>query len=362
MFLVFVIDLIGLLDICLSFVTGYLDRDSLEIILESNLIVKKYLKTRFIFDLLASFPAEFVLHIPEPQSEEDSFLFTPFIFFIFCKIFHLCTLLSYLHGSKELKSSLTYLSKLIFRILFIVIVIHWLTCLLLMMTRFRYGDNVDNIPRSNWIYQISFDQMDTTTRYILSSYVVMRTILGFQHDDKVKIFFLDHCAFCMAMALFGYCLKIAITMQFIILIRSKNASHLRYQNILQQFEDFLMYKQMAFGTSKRLMDYYEYRFQKYFYKEGTVLDSLSSHLQHEILVTNCKRLVENVPFFTNFPPNLIMNIVKLLDAEIYLPKVIIDKCSRLLLKLFVQPIYLLPLFIFRILLLKQENLETACTS
>ncbi|XP_026475311.1 potassium/sodium hyperpolarization-activated cyclic nucleotide-gated channel 1-like [Ctenocephalides felis] len=85
---------------------------------------------------------------------------------------------------------------------------------------------------------------------------------------------------------------------------------------------------MAFGTSKRLMDYYEYRFQKYFYKEGTVLDSLSSHLQHEILVTNCKRLVENVPFFTNFPQNLIMNIVKLLDAEIYLPKDYIIKAGE----------------------------------
>ncbi|XP_026476567.1 uncharacterized protein LOC113382357 [Ctenocephalides felis] len=509
MFLVFVIDLIGLLDICLSFVTGYLDRDSLEIILESNLIVKKYLKTRFIFDLLASFPAEFVLHIPEPQSEEDSFLFTPFIFFIFCKIFHLCTLLSYLHGSKELKSSLTYLSKLIFRILVIVIVIHWLTCLLLMMTRFRYGDNVDNIPRSNWIYQITFDQMDTTTRYILSSYVVMRTILGFQHDDKEQerfsseipeytatirrlfdvqtmafgtskrlmdyyeyrfqkyfikkdfiikagepgncmyfincgtvaiygaslieknhlydgdyfgevslvtgevriasvvaietlcyytssytsrflrqcfaLFVILHWLAClkfmitrwthgdvedliptfawvkqmnflpkfpndryitcffnimsasttynygmslsfssedmimtMVLYLFGSILKILVVAQILLLVRNTNASKLKYQTLLQQLNEFIRHKQLPQVIRNRLLDYYEFKFQKNFYKEDAILDTLSTQLRQEIIVYSCRRLVTSVPFFEKIPNTLLVRIVTCLQSEIYL--------------------------------------------
>ena len=65
----FAIDIFLCIDIVINFRTAYFDEfDPLQLITSPKYIAKKYLKTRFLFDFITSFPFEFIFNRSTTQN------------------------------------------------------------------------------------------------------------------------------------------------------------------------------------------------------------------------------------------------------------------------------------------------------
>lgn len=125
----------------------------------------------------------------------------------------------------------------------------------------------------------------------------------------------------------------------------------KFQEIINQVLAYVNQKQLPKHIKIRLVAYYYHRFRKNYFREKTIMLTLSGneisnikipyiflpminisifdleYLRQEIALESCHRLVENVSMFKNLPKTILRNIVKNLKFELYLPNDVIVKAG-----------------------------------
>ncbi|XP_031774299.1 potassium/sodium hyperpolarization-activated cyclic nucleotide-gated channel 1-like [Apis florea] len=101
----------------------------------------------------------------------------------------------------------------------------------------------------------------------------------------------------------------------------------KFQEIINQVLAYVNQKQLPKHIKIRLVAYYYHRFRKNYFREKTIMLTLSEYLRQEIALESCHRLVENVSMFKNLPKTILRNIVKNLKFELYLPNDVIVKAG-----------------------------------
>lgn len=57
---------------------------------------------------------------------------------------------------------------------------------------------------------------------------------------------------------------------------SKNSPETKYQQIMTELQQYMRHKKLPVQLQNRLVQYYDYRFQKTYFKESMILHTLSS--------------------------------------------------------------------------------------
>ncbi|XP_063394095.1 potassium voltage-gated channel subfamily H member 6-like [Cydia fagiglandana] len=96
-------------------------------------------------------------------------------------------------------------------------------------------------------------------------------------------------------------------------------STLRYQELLDQVENFMSHHQFPGTLTRRLRDYYQYHFQELYYKESVALGYLSAQLQDEIRLNSYQIFVDKMVVFQNLPPAFLGRVMGYLEHDIFLP-------------------------------------------
>ncbi|KAB0799376.1 hypothetical protein PPYR_07256 [Photinus pyralis] len=93
----------------------------------------------------------------------------------------------------------------------------------------------------------------------------------------------------------------------------------KYLEIERQLKQYMGHRQLPDSMQRRILKYYEFRFQKMYFRESEILPTISGPLRQAIVMHNCQKLVESVAFFKNVPFPLLTRIVHCLRSEIFLP-------------------------------------------
>ncbi|KAK5640992.1 hypothetical protein RI129_009539 [Pyrocoelia pectoralis] len=101
----------------------------------------------------------------------------------------------------------------------------------------------------------------------------------------------------------------------------------KYERLMQQLQEFIHYKHLPDHIKQRILLHYEFKFEKNYYKEHDILDSLSDNLRQEIILQICQSLVEKVEYFHNLPTELLLRIVECMKSEIFLSGDVIVKAG-----------------------------------
>ncbi|KOX76932.1 Potassium/sodium hyperpolarization-activated cyclic nucleotide-gated channel 2 [Melipona quadrifasciata] len=285
------------MDIVVNFRTGqvsraYFDNETHGTILEQRKIISRYMKSGTFFpDMLGSFPTD---------------------------LFYLTTWVEYTMACKT--------TSLIFA--WIILLLHWQTCfhwlIPIVTTSIRQPERPSNI---SWIEVADLWDAHKSQQYLASSLravvTFMRAGLRYTNQEDVGDIYMI-----IVFQLFGIVAPWFIITRVMQFFKGVNSSHLRYQSTVAQLRQYMRHKQLPHPTQKRIVRYYEFRYQHRFFRESQIINTLSVQMRHEIRMHSCRKLVENVTFFSNLPLTLLGRIVALLKSEVFLTNDVIVRANQ----------------------------------
>ncbi|XP_068894024.1 potassium/sodium hyperpolarization-activated cyclic nucleotide-gated channel 2-like [Tenebrio molitor] len=311
-----VTDLICCVDIGVNSITGYYDESKKEVVLHHHKIVTHYLKTRFLIDFLSSIPTHFDLFISMNYHSHQRLeiimlqLLSTLKYMRFFTFNTLATKLCNIFGVDF------YVRHGVLMVLTMLIFWHILSCTQIFgYLLFDDKKNYAAYKNTSSFKAISRSLYDGALLIYTASYGVEEPENNYEFMMTTILWFLSKFV------------QIYLLARVIEFLRAKTSPKMKYSQMVKQLVEFMRHKQLPLYTQKRILTYYEFHFQKSYFRENEIYATISGQLRQEIVMQTCRQLVENVEFFRDLPLNLLVRIVSCLRSEIYLTNDVVVKAN-----------------------------------
>ncbi|XP_074034565.1 potassium/sodium hyperpolarization-activated cyclic nucleotide-gated channel 2 isoform X2 [Leptinotarsa decemlineata] len=281
------LDMLCWIDIFFNFWTGY-DTSSIHgIELRPNRIAKHYMWSPFfICDVLSSIPRNLAYYIVEFPNRPILGVINVLSLLKFSRIF---TLINLIHRTSQyLQIRSRGAVFIISASLVTFLVIHWLSCFQFLIPRLTgiYFASTIGVNRESWIYKHGINEKKWSARY-------------------------SHCFFKGSAEIL-----VILAMHF---LNSRNME-IKFVEIINQVEEYMAQKQLPFDLRKRIIQFYNFKYQKKYFKDTMITNMFSSRLRKEVNVHLCKSLISSVPLFSELSMEEAGTLVTKFTPEIFLPK------------------------------------------
>lgn len=302
----FFFDLLCCADIGITFATGFYNPNTKKIILDKKRIAMRYLFGYFIFDLISSFPLYFIsAQLGHSTRYEDLRLFT------FLKFLRITTLLKYLDTFRIFHEYSIYRFSFFKILLVYIIMLLWSTSIMYMVAKSSTESWLPLIGEQSMAFGLLYSCFRATYTFLLVGY-------GFRISNSYRDMY------CTIIGLLiGLCLKLYFLAQVVQIVHKYNSSANKYRQHMQQLNEYVRYKGLPETIKRRVTKFFDFKFQKHFYKENEILGTITPQLRQDIILHTCRRFVEKVDFFRDLPLQLLLKIVSCLRSTIFLPNDVI---------------------------------------
>lgn len=302
----FVFNVLCCADICITFATGYYNPNTKTIILDKKRVAWRYLKGYFVIDLISSFPLYFIFAFMGYSTRYWIFRLMTFL-----KFLRITTFLKYLDTFRIYNEYSIYRFNFFKILLVYIIMLLWATSIVYMVAVGR---------RHSWLPPLGMENSGYGLLYSCLKVTYMFLLVGFGHKLTTSV--LD-VLFTIVALIVGLCLKLYFLAQVVQILHKYNSSANKYQQYMQQLNEYTRYKGLPETMKRRVTKYFDFKYQKHFYKENEILGTITPQLRQEIVMHTCRRFVEQVDFFRDLPLSLMLKIVSCLKSTIFLPNDVI---------------------------------------
>ncbi|XP_045477534.1 potassium/sodium hyperpolarization-activated cyclic nucleotide-gated channel 1-like [Harmonia axyridis] len=302
---------IFMLEIIMRFFIGRKNSRLKKVIINQKEIIKKYILSIYFFvDICGALPITYAL----PFTEDRKILIC-LASVRSLKILRLGSFVSYLHNSLKVLHMSAYQGV----IKFIAITgfsIHWFTCLHYGMKRIRYAF-IEPTTDYSQIYRNI-----TNSPYVDTAYKTMGIILAARRDHCLDRA-LEHKIYCFLFLLTGRIIILILGVVLINQILQGAELDTKYREVLGQLNEFMSRKKLPLATRKKLIAFYEYKFQGKYVKEKKMENLLSDRLKKEVNFHSSNQLIKQVKIFEDVPTKILGEVLSHLKSEVFLPNDII---------------------------------------
>ncbi|GJQ71734.1 hypothetical protein Trydic_g11427 [Trypoxylus dichotomus] len=316
-------DCLCLLDVAMTFFTGYLDNKRHVVIMDPKAICINYLVTYFVPDFLSSIPTEYVAFTNMKRLE----LAVTILTYLSC--LRLLRIVSFLRYCKQFcqafkVSYITY--KLSVIAIIYLLYFHVVCCLTIYIgtrnLKAEYHSSMYNESRKSMPYNLLFD---VATTYFYSFYESSRVINSSGHLSIISdLQYYTSILWILSKLYFMYLASVVLDV-----ILSKTSAIQKYFELVSELKDYMGHKRLPVHLQKRLLSYYEFRYEKTYFRENEILATISGQLKQEVVMHRCRKLVENVDFFKDLPMSLLLRIVASMHQEIFMTNDVIIKANTI---------------------------------
>lgn len=363
--------IITTLEIFLNFFTGYIVRQTNEIVLDRRSICKKYLYTGFIFDLCTTIPIVTILYYTRDSKFHRNYLYGLFGFYVYILcVARLCKLNKYLQkftkASGMNQNHLT-LTRLLLETMYLL---HFSCCfryLLVHLEAHAISANREAYPeysldyyncsrkfinetvRQNFRYssmhqlyhhfilEIEASKFNTmtmstigpisNTSSLMSEY--MRSFLytlkivttsGFRIEGIDKLY---NVIFCYWTLVSGFLWTTYVMLSWMQMRATTEISLNKFEAYHDQILNYCNLKRISGPLRRRILRYYKHKYRGRYFNEAAINDTLSTHLKREILMHCCHSLLTSVEIFRDLPKAIIQEIIDVMKPELFLPNDVI---------------------------------------
>lgn len=277
-------------------------------------IATNYQSKLFLFDVLSTTShISTMFHL----SKTNIFIFR---LFSLLRIFRLRTFNTYL-ARFMMRINVNQKFVEIFYILVVwMVCIHWTACLFvlpgLVVTNFFSTESQEGA----WYEEEVFQLQDLFGKYVICLFKSVRTLMGVSYvenfSETSKQFEKVYVTLMTVLGRVG----LAITLAYVYhLVRGVKNSRLTYDEMTVEVAKYVEHNRLPPMSRAKLKKNYEYIFLRRCFNEQEILDASPASLNHQILIHNTRRLVENSPFFQHLPWYLVMRIISALRVELFSP-------------------------------------------
>ncbi|XP_011694095.1 PREDICTED: potassium/sodium hyperpolarization-activated cyclic nucleotide-gated channel 1-like [Wasmannia auropunctata] len=311
------------MDIIVNFMTGYFDKLLQSVVMEPKKIMKNYvIYGTFLPDLLGSLPTDIAFVITWQEATVTRELVSLMCGF---RMFSLSSYMTKIVHAYDVPVTLYEVCVMIF---WLMLAFQWQSCLYWIVPIATTSMHLPRQPDDDfWIHEFNLWEESRALQYLHSLLRAVTIFLssGFLHRKPRNEADLTLVILLQILGSLVIWILIARVNQ---LYRSTNSSRIKYQDIMAQVKEYMKRRQLPYLTRDRIVDYYEFCFQHRYFYEVEILNTLSPQMRQEIGMHVCRKLVENVTFFSNLPLLLLTRIVALLKSEIFLPNDVIVRANQ----------------------------------
>ncbi|XP_053087520.1 potassium/sodium hyperpolarization-activated cyclic nucleotide-gated channel 2 [Pangasianodon hypophthalmus] len=319
-------DTLFLTDLILNFRTGILEDDNSHIILDPQVIRRRYLQGWFLVDFISSIPVDYIFLAVDLEARLESaevyrtaralriVRFTKILSLL--RLLRLSRLIRYIHQWEEIFHMTYDLASAVVRIVNLIgmmlLLCHWDGCLQFMVPMLQ------DFPQDCWVSKINMVNATWEEQYSYALFMAMSHMLcigyGAQAPERMTDVWLTMMSMIVGATCYAMFLGHATN-----LVQSLDASHRQYQEKYKQVEQYMSFHKLPAELRQRIHDYYEHRFQGKMFDEDSILGELNDPLKEEIVSYNCRELVANMPLFGNGDPHFVTVLLTKLRFEVFLP-------------------------------------------
>ncbi|XP_076303296.1 potassium/sodium hyperpolarization-activated cyclic nucleotide-gated channel 2 [Lasioglossum baleicum] len=312
-----------IMDMVVKFQTGYMDEEEHKVVLEKRKIAKRYIiASTFIPDFLGSFPTD-VFFI----TKWNELRVTRKVASLIC-VFRAASLSSHIVRMVHALDIPLALYEFCIVIYWLLISLHWQACCFFLLPVAVTSMGEPKPPRSSsWLMEQDLWHLPKPEQYLKA---MLRAVTTFTKSGLLQSNISDMADLYLIIILqvvgiITPWILVGRVMQF---FKGTNSSRLKYQATMAQLRQYMRHMHLPYHTQTRIIQYYEFHFQRRFFRESEIMHTLSSQMKHEISMHSCRKLVENVTFFNNLPLSLLGRIVGLLKSEIFLTNDVIVRANQ----------------------------------
>ncbi|XP_018349879.1 PREDICTED: potassium/sodium hyperpolarization-activated cyclic nucleotide-gated channel 2-like [Trachymyrmex septentrionalis] len=316
-----------IIDIFFNFITGFVSPDGYEIFLDTTLIARRYIKGYFFIDFVSSIPYAWfyptLILPPGPNSNSILLIIELLPILKFIRIFTVRQNVQHINASFGI-SQAQHIT--IWFIILTLLIFHWNSCISYVfpyIVMHVQGKTLENLD-ANYIPRKLHNMSDWEV-YLMFVHIGISNFIGSNFIEFKNFGSLDTIIRCILLLLGkGYIIYLIVTI--LQLLESSVKPKLKYQRIIHEVKEYIHQKKLPLYLQNKLIFYYKYRYYDYFFKENTISNILSGHLNQEILFHSSQRLLD-IMVLRNLPRNVLGDLINSLKPEIYLKGDVIYKAS-----------------------------------
>ncbi|KAF5270816.1 hypothetical protein FQA39_LY18870 [Lamprigera yunnana] len=321
----YVVYIFIIINMVVSFLTGVPKVQTKEIILEPRKIAKNYLLTYFPCDIFASIPFTFFFYLYGNDITTYRTAGRLFVCFRILLLLRLKTALIYF-GHITNACGLNYTSRTLINLLLkTFFAIHWCACYIYIVPKL-FCESDTGINNRSWLTATKIEPMRTNAtiseRYLHCFLSAFCHFFGSGYG-QFKIYEFSEKVILSIIMLCGIVCTSYVTAVILLLVLTSGVSVSKYEEAMNQIKRYLQTKKLPEPIQKRMILFYENRYQNRYFREEAILGTLSEHLRYEIYLHSCKGLIEKVKLFKNLCNSTVGLIIGCLKREVYLPNEVI---------------------------------------
>ncbi|XP_038044922.1 potassium/sodium hyperpolarization-activated cyclic nucleotide-gated channel 4-like [Patiria miniata] len=318
-----------LIDICLNFLTGIVDHQNENVILMRRRIALRYLRSWFFPDFISSFPFDYIYIFMQGTTDykASSTSLTLRVFRLakilgILRLLRLARLMRYVHKLEEILNVEGAVIRIVNLTLVMLVVIHWNGCIQFFIAF------AQDFPTDSWVSISDLEHADKWQQYSWSFFKSICHMLGIGFGRHVPQNLIEMWAATISIML-GATFYALFVGQMATLMLSIDASGRIYNEKINQVKEYMRYRKVPSSTQKRVLEYYEHRYQRKYFDEDTILREQNDPIRREITQHRLRSLVRKVDFLNQGSPEFVLDVIEKLTFEVYLSDDVIITAGRL---------------------------------
>ncbi|KAL7056185.1 hypothetical protein AAHC03_020714 [Spirometra sp. Aus1] len=295
-----------------------------DIVLDSKLIAKEYLQKWFFLDFVSSLPLDYLLLAFGEGSEQIAHAGQALKILRVAKLLSLLRLLRLsrlLRYVSEWEKFMNIAGKFIgiSKLLLIMLLLgHWNACL-----QFFIPSLMD-FPVDSWVAKCRLQDAAWFEQYTWALFKALSHMLCIGYGRFPPNSLSEAWMTAISMMAGATCYAIVVG-HAAALIQSFDVSKRRYRDKMKQVEEYMSYRKLPRKLRRKIVDYYEHRYNGKCFNEKEIMQEISECLRDQITNFNCRALVASVPFFSFGDENFVSDVLRRLQFEVFQPGDVIIK-------------------------------------
>ncbi|XP_022109179.1 potassium/sodium hyperpolarization-activated cyclic nucleotide-gated channel 2-like [Acanthaster planci] len=317
-----------LIDIILNFVTGIVDHKNEDVILLRKRIALKYIRTWFFPDFISSFPFDYIYIFIQGTTDyqSSSTALTLRVFRLakilgILRLLRLARLMRYINKLEEILNIEGAVIRIVNLTLLMIVVAHWNGCIQFFIAF------AQDFPTDSWVTISNLQDANKWQQYSWSFFKAICHMLGIGFGRHVPQNLIEMWAATISIML-GATFYALFVGQMATLLLSIDASGRIYNEKINQVKEYMRYRKIPASTQKRVLTYYEHRYQRKYFDEDTILREQNEPLRREITQHRLQSLVQKVDFLNKGSADFVLDVIEKLTFEVYLKNDVIIKAGR----------------------------------